>query len=127
VVAWRFCRALTLATDCQPCQQKLNFVDGHRCDPCTEEGPGSLFVTDPSTGHVVCEAKGSGNEEVHRAVVSAKQAFKGWSSMSGTERGRILHSASRIVRDRRTDIAKLEVMDNGRCSDRVVKWYIFYL
>lgn len=113
VIALRFSRALSLAPDCQPCQQ-LNFVDGHRCDPCTEEGPGSLFITDPATGHVLCETKGSGNEEVHRAVVSSKQAFKAWSSMSGTERGRILHTASRIVRDRRTEIAKLEVTDNGR-------------
>lgn len=109
----RHCRALTSSVDCEPCRQKLNFIDGRRCDPCTEEGPGSIFVTDPSTGLVLCEAKGSGSEEVHRAVVSAKNAFKGWSSMSGSERGRILHNASRVVRSRRDDIAHMEVVDNG--------------
>lgn len=115
VLASRFVRAFasTTAADCVPCQQKLNFIDGQRCDPCTEEGPGLILVTDPSTGHVLCEAKGSGSEEVHRAVVSSKEAFKGWSSMSGTERGRILHSASRIIRSRRKEIAELEVTDNG--------------
>ncbi|XP_031565027.1 4-trimethylaminobutyraldehyde dehydrogenase-like [Actinia tenebrosa] len=97
----------------EPCQ-KLNFIDGQRVDPCTQEGPGEIIITEPATGHVLCEAKGSGKEEVHRAVQSAATAFKGWSSMSGSERGRILHTASRIVRSRKDQIATLEVKDNGK-------------
>lgn len=99
----------------EPCQ-KLNFIDGHRADPCTEEGPGEIIITEPATGHVLCEAKGSGKEEVHRAVRSAAHAFKGWSSLSGSERGRILHTASRLVRSRKDEIATLEVKDNGKES-----------
>ncbi|KAK3744828.1 hypothetical protein QZH41_008810, partial [Actinostola sp. cb2023] len=58
--------------------------------------------------------KGSGKEEVNRAVQSSRKAFKSWSALSGSERGRILHNASRIVRSRKDEIAKMEVTDNGK-------------
>ncbi|EDO34362.1 predicted protein [Nematostella vectensis] len=73
-----------------------------------------MFITDPSTGHISCEVKGSGKTEVKRAVLSARKAFKTWSVLSGSERGRILGDASRLVRKRREDIAKVEVHDNGK-------------
>ncbi|EDO27531.1 predicted protein, partial [Nematostella vectensis] len=78
-----------------------------------EEISGQMFITDPSTGHISCEVKGSGKTEVKRAVLSARKAFKTWSVLSGSERGRILGDASRLVRKRREDIAKVEVHDNG--------------
>ena len=113
----RSCKAFISSADLTTCQQKLNFIDGHRCHPCTEEGPGEIHVTNPTTGHVLCVAKGSGKEEVNRAVQSSRKAFKSWSALSGSERGRILHNASRIVRSRKDEIAKMEVTDNGRCFE----------
>jgi len=47
-------------------------------------------------------------------VASAHEGFGKWSRMSGTERGRVLNKAQRILRDRNRDLAVLEVLDTGK-------------
>lgn len=97
----------------QPCQP-LNYINGHRINPVSEEEEGDIYVTEPATGKIICQTQGSGKQEVDRAVSSAKEAFSSWSKMSGMERGKILREAAKIIRRRVKDLATVEVMDTGK-------------
>ncbi|KAG7246300.1 hypothetical protein CRUP_009311, partial [Coryphaenoides rupestris] len=55
-----------------------------------------------------------GAAEVDQAVQSAQAAFQKWSKMSGSERARVMLEAARILRERRENIARLEVINNGK-------------
>lgn len=97
----------------QPCQP-LNYINGHRINPVSEEEENDIYVIEPATGKIICQTQGSGKPEVDRAVSSAKEAFSSWSKMSGMERGKILREAAKIIRSRVKDLATVEVMDTGK-------------
>lgn len=97
---------------CQP----LNYINGHRINPVSEEDESDIYVIEPATGKIICHTQGSGKPEVDRAVSSAKEAFESWSKMSGMERGKILREAAKIIRSRVKEIATVEVVDTGRIS-----------
>ena len=107
-----FVRTISTIDLTQPCQP-LNYIDGKRVYPCSEENDGDIYVLEPATGKILCETKGSGKLEVDRATFAAREAFATWSKMSGLERGKILREAARIVRSRVKDLATVEVTDNG--------------
>ncbi|KAM4629670.1 4-trimethylaminobutyraldehyde dehydrogenase A isoform 1-T2 [Polymixia lowei] len=90
----------------------LNYWGGSRVKP--KDGKNSEPVFEPATGRVLCEMVPCGAEEVDQAIKSAHTAYLKWSKMSGMERGRIMLEAARIIRERRDNIAKLEVINNGK-------------
>ncbi|XP_071538536.1 4-trimethylaminobutyraldehyde dehydrogenase-like isoform X1 [Panulirus ornatus] len=89
-----------------------NYVAGKRCEPC--DSSGSMKVTEPAVGQVLCEVPISGLAEVNHAVASARGVFPTWRKLSGRERGQKLMAASRIIRENLEDISKLEVHDTGK-------------
>ncbi|XP_068724238.1 4-trimethylaminobutyraldehyde dehydrogenase A-like [Montipora capricornis] len=97
----------------KPCQE-LNFIDGHRVNPASNEEESEIYIVEPATGRILCETQGSGKPEVDRAVRSAKKAFNSWSAMSGMERGKVLREAARIIRAKLKELATVEVTDNGK-------------
>ncbi|MCB1159123.1 MAG: betaine-aldehyde dehydrogenase [Leptospiraceae bacterium] len=68
----------------------------------------------PATGKVISLVEIAGRAEVEKAVQSSEEGFQIWSSMSGTQRGRILNRAVQILRKRNEELAKLEVSDTGK-------------
>lgn len=97
----------------KPCQE-LNFIDGHRINPVSNEDENGIYIMEPATGKILCETQGSGKPEVDRAVESARKAFNSWSVISGMERGKVLREAAKVIRARANDLAAVEVTDNGK-------------
>lgn len=97
----------------KPCQE-LNFIDGHRINPVSNEDENGIYIMEPATGKILCETQGSGKPEVDRAVESARKAFNSWSVISGMERGKVLREAAKVIRARVNDLAAVEVTDNGK-------------
>uniref|UniRef100_A0A8C7MB09 Aldehyde dehydrogenase 9 family, member A1a, tandem duplicate 1 n=1 Tax=Oncorhynchus kisutch TaxID=8019 RepID=A0A8C7MB09_ONCKI len=62
----------------------------------------------------LCDMFPCGKEEVDQAIQSAHTAYLKWSKMAGMERARVMLEAARIIRERRDNIAKLEVINNGK-------------
>jgi len=90
--------------------QKLYIHGGYR-----DALSGASFETvNPATGEVICSVQQAGAEDVEAAVASAREGFAVWSAMGGTERGRVLHEAQRILRARNRELAELEVLDSGK-------------
>lgn len=76
---------------------------------------GQRFDTlNPATGEKICGIQQADAEDVEAAVASAREGFAEWSAMSGTQRGRILHEAQRLLRARNRELAELEVLDTGK-------------
>jgi len=87
------------------------WIDGRPVDARS----GRTFATEnPATGKPLATVQEAGPEDVDAAVAAAKAAFPAWSRMTGTERGRILHRAAQILRQRNDSIAHLEVLDTGK-------------
>lgn len=86
------------------------FIDNQPVD-----GTGTSFQNfNPATGEFINEVSTASHEDFEKAVSSAKKALVSWSAMAPTERGRILHRASVILRERNDELAALEVMDSGK-------------
>ncbi|XP_064189759.1 4-trimethylaminobutyraldehyde dehydrogenase A isoform X2 [Anguilla rostrata] len=93
-------------------KEPLNFWCGGRVK--AKDVKNAEPVYEPATGRVLCQMVPCGAEEVDKAIQSAQSAFLKWRKMAGMQRARIMLEAARIIRERRDDIAKLEVINNGK-------------
>ena len=91
-------------------EQKL-YIHGRYQDALSGQ---SFETVNPATGEVICRVQQAGAEDIEAAVASAREGFAVWSAMGGTERGRILMEAQRILRARNRELAELEVLDCGK-------------
>ncbi|KAK7871852.1 hypothetical protein R5R35_006444 [Gryllus longicercus] len=90
----------------------FNYVDGSKVTPVDFED--NIVVIQPSTGKRLCCVPASGSKDVNHAVLAAKLAFKEWSRQSNTQRGRLLLSAGKKIRDNLEYISQVEVNNNGK-------------
>src|SRR5438034_972751 len=77
-------------------------------------GGGSFRVINPANGTVLAELSADGAEQLHAAVGRAQAAQKRWAALSGAERGRVLHRAARMLRERNEELAVLETRNTGK-------------
>ena len=82
--------------------------------PAATAPPTHLAAYNPANGALLCEVPIAGAREVDVAVERARQAQRAWAALTGTERGRILHRASRLLRERNAELAELETRDTGK-------------
>jgi betaine-aldehyde dehydrogenase len=93
-------------------REKL-FIDGKWLSPAKG---GTFAVVDPATEAVVHHAPAGTAEDIDAAVQAARRAFDEgpWPRMSGRERAIVLRRISEIILARKHDLARLEVIDNGK-------------
>lgn len=78
-------------------------------------GKGKSFDTiNPATEEKLASISYGTVEDVDRAVKAARIAFKKWSALKGSERGKYLFRIARIIQDRARELAVLETLDNGK-------------
>ncbi len=76
---------------------------------------GNIFSDiNPANGEVVCEVAAADAALVDEAVVAARKAQRQWIALSGAERGRVLSSVAALLRERKMELARLEVIDTGK-------------
>ncbi|XP_063056890.1 4-trimethylaminobutyraldehyde dehydrogenase A [Engraulis encrasicolus] len=93
-------------------KEPLCFWNGSRVKP--KGGKSTEPVYEPATGRQLCELVTCGEEDVDQAIKSAHAAYLKWSKLAGMERARIMLDAARLIRERRTEIARVEVVNNGK-------------
>jgi aldehyde dehydrogenase (NAD+) len=70
---------------------------------------------DPTTGEVLAEAQAGTEEDIDRAVAAAWDAYESeWSEADATKRQRVLNEIADRIEDRRSDLARIESLDNGK-------------
>ncbi|MBA3520010.1 MAG: aldehyde dehydrogenase family protein, partial [Rhizobiales bacterium] len=87
------------------------FIDGEAIAP---EGGERFQDINPASGEVLCEVASATPTAIDAAVDSARRAQKAWIAMPAAERGRVLHRVAAILRDRKMELARLEVQDAGK-------------
>ena len=93
-------------------REKL-FIDGQWVEPARG---GTFEVIDPATEQVVHRAPAGTTEDIDAAVKAARRAFDEgqWSKTTGRERGAVLRRIADIILSRKQELARLEVIDNGK-------------
>ncbi|MGO4655838.1 aldehyde dehydrogenase family protein [Ensifer sp. 2YAB10] len=73
-------------------------------------------VVNPATEEVIHRIAAATAEDVDVAVKAARRAFDrdGWPKLSGAQRARYLRAIAEGIRARQAEIARLEVIDNGK-------------
>lgn len=95
------------ATDILDCGLVL---DGER----VESLAGEVFdVRSPATGAVIARAARSRDEDVARAVVSARKAFPAWAELKPRDRGKRLRRIAEAVFARHEELAQLMASETG--------------
>ncbi|HYP39210.1 MAG TPA: aldehyde dehydrogenase family protein [Chloroflexia bacterium] len=88
-------------------------VNGNQVDAASGE---TFDVINPATNETLASVAKAGREDVDLAVAAAREAFdKGkWVRMGAARRASILYKVAQIMRDRSSEIAHLEVINNGK-------------
>ncbi|MDT3766679.1 NAD-dependent succinate-semialdehyde dehydrogenase [Gleimia hominis] len=71
-------------------------------------------TTNPYTGEVVKEFDTATDNEVKAALDKAHEAFKSWRDTSLEDRGKVLQKAADLIRDKKTDLAKIITLEMGK-------------
>jgi betaine-aldehyde dehydrogenase len=89
------------------------YIDGRWTAPVNG---GAVEVINPSTEEVIHRIAAATAEDVDLAVKAARRAFDNgsWSKLSGAERAKYLRAIAAGIRARQAEIARLEVIDNGK-------------
>ncbi|MCF6101355.1 aldehyde dehydrogenase family protein [Mesorhizobium muleiense] len=89
------------------------YIDGQWRAPAAG---GTVEVINPSTEEVIHSIAAAGAEDVDAAVKAARRAFDdgSWSKLTGAERAKYLCAIAAGIRERQAEIARLEVIDNGK-------------
>jgi acyl-CoA reductase-like NAD-dependent aldehyde dehydrogenase len=77
---------------------------------------GHYPVFNPARGQVLALVQKGDAQDVLAAVDAAKEAFEdpAWRGMDPSKRGRLLTKVSQLLRERLSDFAKLETVNNGK-------------
>jgi len=109
------------------------FIDGRYVDAAS----GATFDSiNPSTGKLLARVAAGDAEDINRAVISARAAFRkgGWANLAPAKRKRTLLRFAELIREHTEELALLETLNMGKpISDslkidvpaavRCVQWY----
>lgn len=89
------------------------YIDGQWVKPIKG---GTCEVINPATEEIIQTIGAATAEDVDVAVKAARRAFDkdGWPKLSGAQRAKYLRAIANGIRARQSEIARLEVLDNGK-------------
>ena len=94
-------------------EHKKMFIDGQWVPSVS----GKTFeVLNPATEEVVTHVAEGDKEDIDLAVKAARKAFESgpWSSMSSSDRGKLIYKVGDLILDKLNELAELESLDNGK-------------
>ncbi len=108
---FEFSPALESAGHIQLKDQYDLFINGK----WTKAKSGKYFKTiNPSNEKVIAQVAEANEADVDAAVSAAEKAFKGWSSLSGKERGKYLFRLARLIQEKARELSVIETLDGGK-------------
>lgn len=87
------------------------YIDGQ---PVAAVRGRTIESTDPASGALVARIAAADNDDVDRAVASAKRALATWGQVVPSRRGRILSAVAAGIRADSEQLARLETLENGK-------------
>ncbi len=109
--AWTYDDAPESTDHIQIKKQYDLYIDGKFIKPIK----GKYFDTiNPSDGTKIASVAEASTEDIDNAVKAARKAFKGWSKLSGKERGKYIFRIARLIQERAREFAVIESLDGGK-------------
>ena len=71
-------------------------------------------VSNPATGEKIGAVANGDQTDAARAIESAAEAFKSWSTLTAYQRSRYLYDAYQIMMERKEDLARLMTQEQGK-------------
>lgn len=88
-----------------------NYIGGELVEPIAKKYMDNI---NPATGEVYSIVPDSSEEDVLKAIEAAKSAFPAWSSLPTKKRSNFLRKISMKIKERSSELAKAETIDNGK-------------
>lgn len=90
-----------------------HYIGGKWVEPSTAD---TFDVINPATEEIIAQIAAGNKIDIDAAVLAARNAFDHgpWPRMSGAERGGYLRKIANIITRRLDELAKLEVLNNGK-------------
>jgi acyl-CoA reductase-like NAD-dependent aldehyde dehydrogenase len=74
----------------------------------------TMPVENPATEEIIATVPRAKTADVERAVAAARRAQVAWRRLPGTEKARLLHEVSRLIRERGHHLAELMTAEGGK-------------
>ncbi len=91
-----------------------HFIDGQFI---TGESAETLNITNPANQSVLAELSNATENEMEKAIASAKIAFNSWRNVATPERARLMMRYCALLKKHHDDIAELLAQDTGKVFD----------
>ncbi|MFM0051095.1 betaine-aldehyde dehydrogenase [Caballeronia grimmiae] len=91
-------------------EQRL-YIGGEYVDATSGE---TFDTLNPASGETLARVQQASQEDVDRAVCSARTGQREWAAMTAMQRSRILRRAVDLLRARNDELAALETLDTGK-------------
>ena len=92
-----------------------------------------IETQNPYSGETWARVPRSRTEDVNNAVNAAKNAFKDWSALKASERGKLLYRLADVIEKNHVHLAEIEVRDNGKLYAEMLgqtrylpEWFRYY-
>lgn len=109
--SWKYSEAPESTSHIQVKKQYDLYIDGKFVKPVK----GNYFDTiNPANDQKLSRVAEATAEDVDAAVKAARKAFKGWSNLSGRERGKYIFRIARLIQERAREFAVIESLDGGK-------------
>jgi aldehyde dehydrogenase (NAD+) len=109
--AWELAPALEDTKHIEIKKQYDLFINGEFVKPSSKK----YFPTfNPATDQKLSEIADANEKDIDNAVKAARAAFKGWSRLSGKERGKYIFRIARLLQERAREFAVIETLDGGK-------------
>lgn len=93
----------------------------------------TFTVENPKNGDIIATVAEGDAADIAAALDAAERAFDAWSSLSGAERGDIMHRAAEILRQRLPELVTIEIDQIGRARRemtaqlaRLPEWFSYF-
>jgi aldehyde dehydrogenase (NAD+) len=109
--SWSYDQALESTDHIQINKQYELYIEGKFRKPDL----GNYFDTiNPSNHQKIAKIAEATSKDVDMAVKAARRAFKGWSGLTGKERGKYIFRIARLIQERAKEFAVIESLDGGK-------------
>lgn len=102
-----------------PAPENPDFVSydkqyGHFIGGKFVNGDNHFVSINPATEEPLAEFATADGKVVDKAVKAARKAFRSWSALSGSERGKYIYRIGRLLQENARELSILETLDNGK-------------
>lgn len=73
-----------------------------------------LMTKNPATSDILTTVAAGTAEDIDKAVTTARTAFPAWRDTAPEERGRLLYRVGQLIREKKSQLAKIESLDQGK-------------